>query len=285
MTVLVHGTGLIGSSIIRIIKRAHPNVKILGSDENPASLQYLLQKHLINQKVDFTTASSQADVIILAGPVNVIVNDLKTLAHQPALKPNVLVTDVGSSKQLIMKAAKPLMAKGVHFLGGHPFAGSHLSGSQNSSLDLFAEHVYFLVQGNASHQDVKRFEDLLSAAQVKFRLISALQHDQLLSFMSHLPHVIAFSLINTITPQLKRMGVSPRIGAGGIRDTTWIAMSNPEMWTAIFNSNAPLITDQINRFEKQLDDYKKLIQTHQTQALMQKIWQADVVRQEMEGKQ
>ncbi|QBP18319.1 prephenate dehydrogenase [Acetilactobacillus jinshanensis] len=280
MKVLVNGTGLIGGSVIRNMRKAHPQLNIIGSDVNKANLYYLLKKHLIDHAEPFMKAASQADVIILATPVNVIIKNLHqlTLIH---LKPSVLVTDVGSSKQLILKNAQQLMKKGVHFLGGHPFSGSHLTGSENSRLNLFQQRAYFLVKGNATEKDVKLFEWLMNGSDAIFKMISAEHHDQLLSFMSHLPHVVAFSLIDTIAPQLRKMGIKPAIGAGGIRDTTRIAMGDPKVWASIFNSNSKLITDQINRFEQKLNDFKKIIEHHDVNKMEKDIDQDNHVRKSM----
>ncbi|MBW1606308.1 prephenate dehydrogenase/arogenate dehydrogenase family protein [Lactobacillus sp. Sy-1] len=280
-SVFINGLGLIGSSIARLIKVGHPDVTIIGNDANPKNAEYLLEHQIIDRQVPFNQASKQADVIILATPVNIIVESLKQLGSLD-LKPNTFVTDVGSSKQKILSAANQFVKDGGHFIGGHPMAGSHLTGSENGSDKLLANHTYFLANLNASDDQVKLLKELLSAGNFNFQAVSSEQHDRIVSAISYLPHVVAFSLINTVGPELTELGVDPSVPAGGLLDTTRVAMSDPNVWTSILSSSSEDVVEQIEQFEVQLQQMKAAILNNDKQTVKLQIESAKHDRQEME---
>lgn len=142
-TILIKGLGLIGSSLALGIKQGHPGVRIIGIDQDAASLSYARQQVIIDASApNLAAAAGDADVIILAGPVDVIVADLHQLATL-TLKAGVLVTDVGSTKQVVMRAGHALQQQGVSFIGGHPMAGSHKSGVTAGRANLFENAFTF----------------------------------------------------------------------------------------------------------------------------------------------
>ncbi|MEJ6401113.1 prephenate dehydrogenase [Nicoliella lavandulae] len=277
----INGLGLIGASMAKIIKQTDPTVSITACDVNPQNLTLMKAAHVIDQAVDFTQGATNADVIILATPVKSIIKSLNQLA-QLKLRPDVLVTDVGSNKTAIVDAAQPLVDRGIHFLGGHPMAGSHLSGSQHSSSQLLAAHTYFLVNVNASQQQISAFKGLIAAGQFNFQSLSAIDHDQLVSLTSHLPHALAFTLINMIDQKINAMGIDPGIPAGGLLDTTRVAKANPTMWASILTSEPQTITDQITDLQQQLEQLKTMIKAGDEQALKQMFTHANQIRNKME---
>ncbi|MHA8110810.1 prephenate dehydrogenase [Lactobacillaceae bacterium Melli_B4] len=277
----INGLGLIGASMARIIKANDPHIKITAHDLNPSNLDFMLAHHLIDDSVDFNAGAEQADLIILATPVKQIAASLATLAELK-LKPGALVTDVGSNKERILNAAQPLMDNGIHFLGGHPMAGSHLSGSQHSNIEMLQNHTYFLVNGNASRNDIKRFEALLAPGKLAFNELTAAQHDQLVSATSHLPHVVAFTLVNTIAPELDAMPIDLGIPSGGLLDTTRVAKADPDMWASIMTSEDEDLIDQLDRFEHQFHVLKQSIQNHDTTTIQHKIKAANHARLALE---
>ncbi|GAO99525.1 prephenate dehydrogenase [Fructobacillus ficulneus] len=280
-TVFINGLGLIGATMARIIKASNPTVTILATDFNQENLDYMVDAGVVTTVTDFTTGASQADLIILATPVSAIRESLNDLATM-ALKPGVLVTDVGSSKESILAAAQPLMAAGVHFLGGHPMAGSHLTGSANGRLDLLANHSFFLINGNATPTQIKAYQDLLGAGQLHFSELTASQHDQLVSATSHLPHAVAFALANAILPKIKAMDIDPGIPAGGLLDTTRIAKADPDMWTAIFTSERADLLEQIDGFQDQLDRLRTAIANEDQASIHTQVQAANQARRELE---
>ncbi|BDZ30555.1 prephenate dehydrogenase [Lactiplantibacillus sp. WILCCON 0030] len=265
--VVIHGLGLIGCSLARAIKLGHPDVTIVGSDVQPASLSYAKQHQFVDEvTTDFSKAALDAEVIILAGPVSVITADLATLA-QLTLKPNVIVTDVGSTKQTVMAAAQPLQQQGITFIGGHPMAGSHKSGVAAGRADLFENAFYFLVPGVASKTAVAQLQELLAATKVKWLTVTPRQHDRLVGQLSHLPHVVAAALVNQTQLALADSPMGLRLAAGGFKSVTRIASSDPTMWTAILLNNPTVVVSQLQAFSAELATVTTAIEAGDGQAL------------------
>ena len=259
--VLIHGLGLIGSSLALAIRDAQPQVTIVGSDRLAATLTYAKQHQLVDEVTDdFSTAAIQADVIILAGPVSVIRDDLAILATLP-LKTTVLITDVGSTKQTVLAAAKPLQTRGFTFIGGHPMAGSHKSGVTAGRADLFENAFYFLVPGLAPQAAVTQLQALLVATKAKWLTVTPSQHDRLVGQLSHVPHVVAAALVNQTQTALADSPMGLRLAAGGFKSLTRIASSDPTMWTAILLNNPTVVVAQLQAFMATLTAVTTAIET------------------------
>lgn len=279
-TVFIRGLGLIGSSLARIIKLGHPKTTIVASDTNQAALQYACQHNIIDEAVPNLQGASEADFIILATPVSQIVNDLHRLATLP-LKSNVVVTDTGSTKQTIMKAAQELFTKSVDFIGGHPMAGSHLTGVQAGRADLFHNADYFLIPTNKTNGK-QRLEELLKSAGVHWVTITAETHDRLVAQISHLPHIIAYSLVNQSAAALTDQHPGLDAAAGGFKSTTRIAKADPEMWTAIMKNNQAAISHQLDEYINELEAVKQAIDQGKQQQLKAYFTKAQRVRQQLD---
>jgi len=265
--VLIKGLGLIGSSLALAIRQAHPTVTIVGSDVLPATLAYAQQNHLVDAAApDFAAAAPQADVIILAGPVAVIRDDLATLATL-ALKPQVLITDVGSTKQTVLAAAQPLQARGLTFIGGHPMAGSHKSGVMAGRADLFENAYYFLVPGLAPQAAVKQLQDLLVATHVKWLTVTPKQHDRIVGQLSHLPHIVAAALVNQTQAALADSPLGLRLAAGGFKSITRIASADPTMWRSILLNNGPIVVQQLQAYQQALQAIETAVTQQDAQAI------------------
>ncbi|KRM77510.1 prephenate dehydrogenase [Secundilactobacillus collinoides] len=280
-TVFISGLGLIGSSLARIMQQIDTDTTVLGADPNDDTSQFLLAQGVIDARTTFAEGSAKADVIILAGPVSVITKQLAALADLP-LKPNVVVIDVGSTKRQVMAAAKPLQKKGIAFMGGHPMAGSHETGGRAGRVNLFDGAVYFLVDGSQRLEQRQLFQRLLAPAQLRWVTIEAEQHDQLVSQISHVPHVLAATLINTAVAELKNDPVGLKAAAGGFKSTTRIAASDPTMWTAIMLSNTEAITSQLDDYIATLTKIKTAIAAGDEPQIHDFFEQAQRTRQQLD---
>lgn len=277
-TVLIKGLGLIGSSLALSIKQAHPTVHIIGIDRDDVSLSYARQQGMIDASgTDLAAVASDADVIILAGPVDVIVADLHRLAMMP-LKAGVLVTDVGSTKQVVMHAALAIQQHGVTFIGGHPMAGSHKSGVTAGRANLFENAFYLLVPGRTNQAAVQRLQALLQATHVKWLTVTAIQHDRIVGQLSHLPHIVAAALVDQTQVALADSALGLRLAAGGFKSITRIASSDPTMWAAILMTNAELTTNQLQGYIDQLLRIKTAIRVHDQATLYEFFATAKVTR-------
>ncbi len=260
MKILIIGLGLIGSSLARAIKKGHPNYYLIGSDTNQASLKYAQSSSLVDETTtDFTTSALRADVIILATPVQMIIADLQILSQLP-LKPQVLITDVGSTKQQIMQAAQAVQKRGFTFIGGHPMAGSHRSGVAAGSVQLLENAFYFLVPEATSSRAVSQLKNLLCATHNQWLVVDSRQHDRIVGQISHLPHIMAAALVNQAQTELQDFPLGLKIAAGGFKSTTRIASSDPQMWTDILLTNNHLLITQLQDYIQKLIQIKKALQ-------------------------
>lgn len=284
-TVLISGLGLIGSSLARIMKQSAVQPTILGDDPNDDTSQFLLGQGIIDERVKLLNAASRADIIVLAGPVSVIIKQLTALATAD-LKPNVLVTDVGSTKMQVMTASQPLQQRQIAFMGGHPMAGSHQTGARAGREDLFDNATYFIVDGSQTPAKTAQFKACLAPSRMRWVTVSAEAHDGLVSEISHVPHVLAANLVNTADHQLKHDAVGLSAAAGGFKSTTRIAGADPTMWTAIMLSNSEVISNQLTSYMEQLKQIQGAIETHDSAKIYQFFAHAKAVRERLdqEGK-
>lgn len=257
--ILISGLGLIGSSMARIMQSSHEDTFIMGCDPNEENVQFMLEKNFIDQVVQFEPAAPTADLIILAAPISIITQQIKILEHIE-LKRGVLITDVGSTKVDIMKDAQNLMNKKYcSFMGGHPMAGSHLTGSKAGKVTLFNNAYYFLINGNQTEGQTNHFKKLMEFSNVNFLNLEAFQHDQIVSEISHLPHIMAAGLVNIVHEDLTNQSIDFDVVAGGFKSVTRIAKSDPTVWTNISLSNKKLLLNQIDKLSDSLNQFKQLL--------------------------
>lgn len=278
-TVFIKGLGLIGSSLARAIKQAHPQTQIIASDINEETLQYAEVNKIIDQGVTGMKGSELADYIILASPVSQIIKDIASLAKQK-LKPEVIITDVGSTKQTVMQAAQALTRRGLTFIGGHPMAGSHKSGVRAGRADLIENAYYFLIPALQT-TGVSKLIDLLRGTNAKWLQVAPAQHDKIVAQVSHLPHIIAAELVNQTQQTFKDEPVGMRVAAGGFKSVTRIAASDPTMWSAILLNNKELILKQLHDYTAGLENISSLIQKEDRSALFDFFQQAKARRESL----
>lgn len=236
--VLIVGLGLIGGSLAKCIRQEFPDIRLTGISHRAETVATALEEQIIDEVGgDFASAAARADVIILSTPVSVTLTYISELADC-RLKKDVIVTDVGSTKTAIMNAAEILREKDITFIGGHPMAGSHKSGIMAADVDLFENAYYLLTPVSDAQQPACRLlQHLLRGTRSKFLTVTAQAHDQMTGMLSHLPHIIASALVNQSDDFITRFPLARRLAAGGFRDITRIASSDPTMWTDILMSN------------------------------------------------
>lgn len=275
--VLIKGLGLIGSSLARAIRLNHPEVQIVGDDIKVDALEYAMQ----NQVATDWDQVDQMDVIILAGTVSQIRQDIQALSDR-TLKPGVLITDVGSTKQTIMATAQVFNDQDVNFIGGHPMAGSHKTGVWAGRADLFENAFYFQIPLNeASAQQMPFLQDLLAGTRAKWLQVTAPQHDKIVAQISHVPHVIASALVNQTEQTFQGDPLGMRLAAGGFKSITRIASADPTMWSAILLNNPTMIQEQLRQFQAELTQVAALIDQGDRAALFDFFKQAKVKRDQL----
>ncbi|KRD99626.1 prephenate dehydrogenase [Bacillus sp. Root239] len=258
--VLLIGVGLIGGSLALAMKK-HRHVTVVGADIDTNEVQVANQLGIVDYVAeDIKTEVAQADYIVLATPVEYTtawIHDLSTWK----LKETVIVTDVGSTKGEIMKAAEALNKKRISFIGGHPMAGSHTSGAVNARADLFCSARYILTPfENEQKEKIDALMHLLEPTGAQFVPLDAATHDQITGVVSHLPHVIATSLVRQVKGYSAQNHLVTEMAAGGFRDITRIASSNPHMWRDILKQNRSMLLTLLDDWMKEMEQVKLLVE-------------------------
>ncbi|MBU8754954.1 prephenate dehydrogenase [Priestia megaterium] len=258
--VLLIGVGLIGGSLALAMKK-HRHVTVVGADINTNEVQVANQLGIVDYVAeDIKTEAAQADYIVLATPVEYTTAWIHDLSNWK-LKETVIVTDVGSTKGEIMKAAETLNKKRISFIGGHPMAGSHTSGAVNARADLFCSARYILTPfENEQKEKIDALMHLLEPTGAQFVPLDAATHDQITGVVSHLPHVIATSLVRQVKGYSAQNHLVTEMAAGGFRDITRIASSNPHMWRDILKQNRSMLLTLLDDWMKEMEQVKLLVE-------------------------
>ncbi|HEM6089625.1 TPA: prephenate dehydrogenase [Streptococcus suis] len=283
-TILIVGLGLIGSSLALCIRKQHPDYQILGFEPNPASAQVALEQKMVDYlSDDLVELAGQADVILLSVPIQVSLELIEKLSHTN-LKEGVLITDAGSTKSAIVTAAeKFLLPRNINFIGGHPMAGSHKSGAAAADIHLFENAYYIMTPCQATKADaVPRLTDLLSGTGARFVQLDAAEHDRVTSQISHFPHVLASSLMNQAGDYAQNHPFTNNFAAGGFRDMTRIAESEPGMWTSILMTNPEAILDRIAEFQDRLNQVSTVLKSGDREAIWEFFERGRQTRKAME---
>ena len=268
-TIAVVGVGLIGGSIALSMRR-DPNVRVVGYDVRRESLDKALTLGVIHAgTTDLQTAIREADVIFLAAPVEQIYDILGSL-HTFDLQKDVIVTDAGSTKSGIVRHAVEVIPENVTFIGGHPMAGSHKSGVEAASERLFENAYYVLTPAPGTPEDkVEKLTQLLQYTRAKVIRMDADTHDQVVGAVSHFPHILASALVNLVAGYDADNAWHARLAAGGFRDITRIASSNPRMWRDILLHNREHLLKIGRDWAAALEDVMALVEEGDAEGIEQ----------------
>lgn len=260
MIIGFYGLGLIGGSLAKSIRRAHPKAILAAYSIDPSDLDMALDEGIIDRKLSIEDPFfSDCDIIFLCAPVQTNLSFFPFF--KKIRKKGSLLTDVGSVKKIMAEAAKKAHVADC-FIGGHPMAGSEKSGFQNST-DYLLENAYYLLTPTKENrsEDVDKLKRLLSSLRALPLILSPELHDYVVAGVSHLPHIVAFSLVNLVkrldqgTPE----EYMKRIAAGGFRDLTRIASSSPRMWEQICLTNGEEIEKVLTALIEDLTNVRELI--------------------------
>ncbi len=254
------GVGLIGASLGLVMKREGLAGHVVGCARSQATLDKALELGIVDEAgSDPAAAVKDADLVMLCTPVGAFAATAAAMADH--LKPGVIVSDVGSVKQAVIDDLSPLLPKGVHLIPGHPIAGTEHSGPEAGFADLFKGRWCILTPPKgADAAAVEKLNLLWTRAGMEVEIMDAEHHDVVLAVTSHLPHLIAYTIVGTafdleesIMPEVFKFA------AGGFRDFTRIAASDPVMWRDIFLKNSDAVLDVLACFTDDLDALKHAI--------------------------
>lgn len=248
------GCGLIGSSFARALKRSQECECVLGWDISPPVLQEALELGFIDD-VDRAFGAgadvSTSDLIYLAIPVLEIVRFMSEGISRT--KPGALITDAGSTKREICRAARDHLPTSHHFIGGHPIAGSHVAGLKHASADLFVGASYVLTTENSAPctEAFNQLRETLTALGARVILMSAFDHDRALALISHLPQLLSSALAKTVQEQSDAAALIGLAGPG-YQDTTRLAGSSWSMWSDVLATNPDEIATALDLIVQRL---------------------------------
>lgn len=266
--VLIIGLGLIGGSFARALRSRGLVDEVMGYDRNRGECELGLSLGVIDRIVDdLETAVRGADLVVLAVPVKVMEQVLSEI--KPWLRPETLITDVGSTKGNLVAAARRLFGTlPPGFVPGHPIAGTEKSGVGASDERLFVRRKLILTPLPESHPDATlAIARLWQGVGSEVLQMGVSRHDEVLAATSHLPHLLAFSLVDTLAHEAENTDIF-RYAAGGFRDFTRIAASDPSMWHDICFANRDQLLSQIDRFSEGVGRLREAIAGGDSQALL-----------------
>lgn len=260
------GLGLIGGSIAKAIRLRIPDARLIAYDINKSSLELALTEHTIDESCSaIGNAFSGCDYLFLCAPVSCNAENL--LALKPHLSPDTILTDVGSVKTGIHEQVG-LAGLQAQFIGGHPMAGSERFGYQNANASLLENAYYILTPSEeVPSEKVEAYRTLVETIGAIPLILSCGEHDYVTAAISHLPHVIAASLVNLVKSCDSEEGVMKMIAAGGFKDITRIASSSPEMWQQICLTNADNIVKLLRTYIQYLGCIADYIDDHNKDSL------------------
>ncbi len=273
--VTIIGLGLIGGSLALAIKKQRLAKKIVGVSKRRSTIRKALSSKIVDSAtLDVKKGIKGSDLVILATSVLKIIDIAKKIS--PQLSKGAILTDAGSTKKEIVDEIEKILPRGVSFVGSHPLAGSEKTGIDHINGRLFKGAYCILTKAKKTDiktlNKVKRFWKALG---MKVETMSPERHDKLFSRLSHLPHVTAAALMNACGKK------ELRLAAGGLKDTTRIASSKPELWKDIFTTNRKNILDDICLLKKELSKIENALKKNDSTRLLSLLKKAKTVRDSM----
>jgi cyclohexadieny/prephenate dehydrogenase len=275
------GCGLIGSSMLRSVEEKKLAVKISVHDKSNQVMEYLKKNFSVDTCSNVSEATKDADLIIISAPLSSYKEIL--LSIKSSLKEGSILTDTGSAKKEVNKIVINLGLKNISWIASHPIAGTEYSGPAAGSSSLFKNRWCILSADNQiaknKLENLKKFWSKLGS---KVKIMSFEDHDYVLSLTSHLPHAVAYSIVRTaINNEDKFKNDVIEYSAGGLRDFTRIASSDPLMWKDIFIDNSENILKVLDNYSKNLDQIKNAIKNKDSKKLLEIFSSTKKVRKEI----
>jgi len=257
---VIAGVGLIGGSLGLIARSRSLVREVVGLGRGEDNLRTALRRGAVDRySLSAAEAARGADLLVLAVPVRSIRSVAESLL--PSAAPSAVVIDVGSVKAEVVAALDPIVRPPAAFVGCHPIAGTEHSGAAHAEVDLFEGRRCILTPTAATDpRAVERVRELWERAGMRVESMPPEEHDRLLALVSHLPHVVAYALVAAIEGERVAERDPLAYSGGGLRDTTRIASSHPEMWRDICLENRQEILPAISGFENALGHLRELIE-------------------------
>ena len=275
------GCGLIGSSILRAVEEKKLATKIIAYDKSSKVTDYLKKNFSVEICSNISDVVKDSDLVVIASPLSSYKEIL--LSIHTSLKENVILTDTGSAKKEVNKIISNLNLKNVNWIASHPIAGTEYSGPEAGFASLFKNRWCIISADKKVPEDkIKSLENFWSKLGSKTKRMTFEDHDYVLSLTSHLPHAVAYSIVKTaINKEDKFKDDVIQYSAGGLRDFTRIAASDPLMWKDIFIDNSENILKVLDNYSKNLNEIKDAIKNKDSKKLLEIFSSTKKVRKEI----
>lgn len=259
-TAAIIGIGLIGSSLARVLRQKNLVDRIVGVSRSVENRQTALELGVVDAAFsEIKEAVQEADIVFLCIPVGSMGKAAEEM--KPFLKTGAIVTDVGSVKMTVIEAVAPFIPEGVHFIPAHPVAGTEKSGPENGFAELFDGRWCILTPTEETDgKAMLAVRQIWEEAGMQVEEMSPHRHDTVMAIVSHLPHLIAYTIVGTaadLEDQTQEDVI--KFSAGGFRDFTRIAGSDPVMWRDIFLNNSDAVLEVLQRFTEDLTALQRAI--------------------------
>ena len=265
MNIAIIGVGLIGGSFALALRRAHDDMRVIGIDRDAWALDEALRRGVIDEAATLSSLAD-SDLILLAIPVRQFPAVFAEIS--PLLKPETVITDTGSTKQDVIAAARAALGNKIsQFVPGHPIAGREHAGVAAAVSELFeGKNVVLTPIAENNADSVERVRALWRACGARVVEMPAETHDSIFAAVSHLPHLLAFALVDELAarPNAKTLF---SFAASGFRDFTRIASSSPEMWRDIALNNRDALLRELNAYETHIVELRKALESSNGEAL------------------
>ena len=280
--ICIIGCGLIGSSLARAIKKNNLAEKIVSSNRSDAVNKKVIELKIVDDSsADTKKMVDGSDLVVIATPLSSYEDVISKIKN--SLKDGVILTDVGSVKENIINLIEKNIPENISWIPSHPIAGTEESGPEAGFSELFQNRWCILTPSKkAKEKDINLLQTFWEKVGSKVDIMQAKQHDYILSITSHIPHLIAYNIVNTsLNIQDEKESTIVKYSAGGLRDFTRIAASNPIMWRDVFIQNKKNTSKMIDQFINNLEDLKKAIENEDGKKLEQIFTKTKKIRKDI----
>jgi prephenate dehydrogenase len=274
--ITILGVGLLGASFALAMKKNGLCSTITGYGRNRGNLQRAKERNIIDSfEEDPAAACRDSDLIMLSAPVGSFLGLAKTIG--PALKKGAVLTDVGSVKGSLVREIEKMMTRDVHYIGGHPIAGSDRSGIDSANAELFKNaRCVITPTENSDPSALDKIQNLWMALGSEIVILNPEEHDRIYASVSHLPHLIAYAMVNTVA-EMDRAYLD--FSGKGFMDSTRIACSSEELWNDIFLLNRDNLLEVLAVFQKNLDMLDQYLKAGDADSLKAEFRKARTLRE------
>jgi len=280
--VCIIGCGLIGSSLARAIKKNNLAEKIVSSNRSDVTNKKVIELKIVDDSsTDTKKMAEGSDLVVIATPLSSYEDVISKIKN--SLKNGVILTDVGSVKESIISLVEKNIPENISWIPSHPIAGTEESGPEAGFSELFQNRWCILTPSKkAKEKDINLLQTFWEKVGSKVDIMQAQQHDYILSITSHIPHLIAYNIVNTsLNIQDEKESSIVKYSAGGLRDFTRIAASNPIMWRDVFIQNKKNTSKMVDKFIRNLEDLKKAIENEDGKKLEQIFTKTKKIRKDI----